>query len=63
MRFIDPQKNVWWVFELAEFDENDWTFDEENHDEVEDTIWRTDETADANMTYVHNSLVEGLKKI
>ncbi len=59
-RFIDPQGNLWWLFELAEFDESDWESSEENYDE-ENTVWTLDN--DPNMTYIHNSLVEAMKKL
>lgn len=61
-RFIDPQKNLWWLFELSEYNQEDW---EENYDYSDDydNVWRTDENADSNMTYIHNSLVEGIKKL
>ncbi len=59
-RFIDPQGNLWWLFELAEFDEPDWESSEENYDE-ENTVWTLDN--DPNMTYIHNSLVEAMKKL
>lgn len=64
-RFIDPQKNLWWLFELSDYDESDWGDAEGSYDYEEeyDNIWRTDENADPQMTYIHNSLVEGLKKL
>lgn len=59
-RFIDPQGNLWWLFELEEFDESDWESSEENIEEG-NTEWSLD--SDPNMTYIHNSLVEAMKKL
>lgn len=62
-RFIDPQKNLWWLYELPEYNEADWTADENYEPTEDDAIWRTDESADPKMTYIHNSLVDGLRKL
>jgi PhnB protein len=59
-RFIDPQGNLWWLFELGEYNESDWESAEESYDE-ENTEWSSDE--DPNMTYIHDSLVEAMNKL
>lgn len=59
-RFLDPQGNLWWLFELGEFDESDWESSEETYDE-ENTEWSSD--SDPDMTYIHDSLVEAIKKL
>lgn len=59
-RLIDPQGNLWWLFELEEFNELDWESSEETFEE-ENTEWSLD--SDPNMTYIHNSLVEAMKKL
>lgn len=59
-RFIDPQGNLWWLFELGEFDESDWESSEETYEE-ENTEWSAD--SDPDMTYIHDSLVEAMKKL
>ncbi len=53
-RFIDPQGNLWWMFELEEYDETDWESTEE--DSEENAEWSLDD--DPNMAYIHNSLSE-----
>lgn len=58
-RFIDPQGNLWWLFELSEYDESDW-FSEENTEET-DAVWALE--PDSDMTYIHDSLVEAMKKL
>ena len=59
-RFIDPQGNLWWIFELGEFDESDWESSEETYDE-ENKEWSAD--SDPDMTYIHDSLVEAMEKL
>jgi len=59
-RFIDPQGNLWWLFELGEYNESDWESTDESYDE-ENTEWSSDE--DPNMTYIHDSLVEAMNKL
>ncbi|MFJ1262679.1 VOC family protein [Capnocytophaga canis] len=58
-RFIDPQGNLWWLFELSEYDESDW-FSEETAEET-DAVWALE--PDSDMTYIHDSLVEAMKKL
>ncbi len=55
-RFIDPQGNLWWLFELGEYSEADWESSEE-----ENTEWSL--SNDPNMTYIYNSLVEAMDKL
>jgi PhnB protein len=59
-RFIDPQGNLWWLFELTEYNESDWESSDSDGNN-EDTTWSAD--ADPNMTYIHESLVEAMKKL
>lgn len=59
-RFIDPQGNLWWLFELGEFNEADWEPTEDSFDE-ENTEWSMD--SNPNMTYIHNSLIEAMNKL
>jgi uncharacterized glyoxalase superfamily protein PhnB len=59
-RFIDPQGNLWWMFELAEYDESDWS-GADNDEGSEGDTWSTD--ADPSMTYIHDSLVEAMKNL
>ncbi len=59
-RFIDPQGNLWWMFELQEYNEEDWESSEENVDE-DNAIWSADN--DSDMTYIHDSLVEAMRKL
>lgn len=33
-RFIDPQGNLWWLFELEEYDESDWTAEDLEDDDA-----------------------------
>lgn len=58
-RFIDPQGNLWWLFELFRYEQADWETPEGYVDE--DTTWKADE--DPDMAYIHDSLVEGMKKL
>lgn len=58
-RFIDPQGNLWWLFELPEYNEADWECSE--YDDESDTTWELETNSE--MTYIHNSLVEAMKKI
>ena len=58
-RFIDPQGNLWWLFELSEYNESDW-ISEENAEET-DAVWALE--PDSDMTYIHDSLVEAMKKL
>lgn len=57
-RFIDPQGNLWWMFELSEYDEADWESEDE---EADDAIWESD--ADPDMQYIHDSLVDAMHKL
>tara|TARA_R110002051_G_scaffold292606_2_gene357453 strand:- start:30 stop:677 length:648 start_codon:yes stop_codon:yes gene_type:complete len=59
-RFIDPQGNLWWLYELGEYDESAWEYSGEPM-EKENTEWSLD--SDPKMTYIHNSLVEAMKKL
>lgn len=59
-RFIDPQGNLWWLFELEEYNEADWESSEESFGE-ENTEWSSD--SDPDMTYIHDSLVEAMNKL
>lgn len=59
-RFIDPQGNLWWLFELADYDEADWE-SSENSSEDEDIVWASN--IDSDMTYIHDSLVEAMKEL
>jgi|GEM_PF-88752 len=59
-RFIDPQGNLWWMFELAEYNEADWESSEESVDD-ENTEWSAND--DPNMTYIHNSLLEAMNQL
>lgn len=59
-RFIDPQGNLWWMFEIAELNQSDWESDT-NEDVDEDATWSAD--ADPSMTYIHDSLVKAMKKL
>jgi len=59
-RFIDPQGNLWWLFELEEYNEADWDSSEESFEE-ENTEWSSDN--DPNMTYIHDSLVDAMNKL
>jgi uncharacterized glyoxalase superfamily protein PhnB len=59
-RFIDPQGNLWRLFELAEYNEADWVSSEESLED-ENTEWSSDN--DPDMTYIHNSLVEAMNKL
>lgn len=61
-RFIDPQRNVWWVFELGEYDAADWESGDWQAEDVE-TTWNTGDDGDSDMKYIHDSLVEGLKNL
>lgn len=58
-RFIDPQGNLWWLFELSEYDESDWISEETT--EETDAVWTLE--PDSDMTYIHDSLVEAMKKL
>ncbi|MDO4766404.1 MAG: hypothetical protein Q4A29_10100 [Eubacteriales bacterium] len=58
-RFIDPQGNLWWLFELSEYKESDW-IPEETAEET-DAVWTLE--SDSDMTYIHDSLVEAMKKL
>ena len=58
-RFIDPQGNLWWLFELLEYDESDWISEETT--EETDAVWTLE--PDSYMTYIHDSLVEAMKKL
>ncbi len=58
-RFIDPQGNLWWMFELEEYDETDWESTEEYSEE--NAEWSLDD--DPNMAYIHNSLVDAMQKL
>ena len=59
-RFIDPQGNLWWLFELAEYNEADWEVTEDSNND-ENAVWSLDN--DSSMTYIHNSLVDAMKKL
>ncbi len=59
-RFIDPQGNLWWMFELAEYDEADWESSDEVFDE-DGAVWSAD--SDPDMTYIHDSLVEAMREL
>lgn len=59
-RFIDPQGNLWWLFELAEYNEAEWKSSEESLED-ENNEWSLNN--DPNMTYIHNSLVEAMNKL
>lgn len=58
-RFIDPQGNLWWMFELVDYNESDW----EAADEAEDESSTWSLGSDPDMTYIHDSLVEAMKKL
>ncbi|KPN71835.1 MULTISPECIES: glyoxalase/bleomycin resistance/extradiol dioxygenase family protein [Neisseria] len=65
-RFVDPQNNLWWLFELGEYDAANWENSNgiyQNDDVESDTTWKTDEDADPDMRYIHDSLVDTLKKL
>ena len=57
-RFIDPQGNLWWMFELSEYNESDWEAADEAEDES--STWSL---GDPDMTYIHDSLVEAMNKL
>jgi len=59
-RFIDPQGNLWWLFEIAEYNESEWE-SSNGGDNGEDTTWSAD--AGSDMTYIHDSLVDAMKKL
>ncbi|MDO5522890.1 MAG: glyoxalase, partial [Bacteroidia bacterium] len=59
-RFIDPQGNLWWLFEIGELDESDWESSEETNNE-ENTEWSAN--SDPDMTYIHDSLVQAMKNL
>lgn len=59
-RFIDPQGNLWWMFELGEYDESDWGSPDDASSE-DDATWLAD--GDKDMAYVHDSLVEAMKQL
>lgn len=59
-RFIDPQGNLWWLFELSEYNEADWEVTEDSNND-ENAVWSLDN--DSSMTYIHNSLVDAMKKL
>lgn len=59
-RFIDPQGNLWWLFELEEYNESDWESSADSSDE-ESSEWSS--SNDPDMTYIHNSLVEAMNKL
>lgn len=58
-RFIDLQGNLWWVFEMGDFQESDWEITEEVVDD--DAVWKEDQ--DSDMIYIHETLIEGMKKL
>lgn len=59
-RFIDPQGNLWWLFELSDCKESDWEASEESNND-ENAVWSLDN--DSSMAYIHNSLVEAMNKL
>ncbi len=59
-RFIDPQGNLWWLFELTDYDEADWGSADDS-EKSDDTTWATD--GDQDMKYIHDSLGEAMKKL
>lgn len=64
-RFIDPQGNLWWLYELFEEQPSDWSASEgpegEEATDPEDNLWLAE--GDDSMTYLHDSLVEGMKRL
>lgn len=60
-RFIDPQGNLWWMFELGEYDESNWNSSDADERTEDDSVWKSD--AGSDMTYIHDSLVEAMKKL
>lgn len=59
-RFIDPQGNLWWMFEIEEYNETDWEPSEESNND-ENAVWSLDK--DPNMAYIHNSLIQAMKNL
>lgn len=57
-RFIDIQGNLWWLFELSEYNEAEWETSDEDTANQEDTVWSAEE--DPNMVYIHDSLVRAM---
>ncbi len=59
-RFMDPQGNLWWLFELGEYREGDWESSDKTED-GDDTTWSA--AGDKNMQYIHDSLVDAMKQL
>ncbi len=53
---------MWWLYELFEGQQTDWS-DPEGEEETnpDDNVWMAE--GDDNMTYLHDSLVEGMKQL